>query len=101
MRRRLVGIALVWSIERTLPVTDGPGHDGRSTATALVVEADSEVQGVNAEYMWLVFHQPDKNVVLQSLLFEGGRAYDILEVAGRDGTTEKIFFDITAFYGKW
>ena len=114
MRMKLVGITLVlhltscllassfvWSIERALPVTDGPGHDGRSFSTAIVVEADSEVQGVNAEYMWIAFQRPNKDVVLQSLVFEGGRAYDILEVAGRDGNTEEIYFDITAFYGRW
>jgi hypothetical protein len=118
MRKKLVGIAVILHVsscllfsalfstlvragERNLPVMDGPGHDGSSASTAIVVEADTEDAGVNTEYLWMAHHYPNRRIVSQSLTFEGGRAYDILEIEGRDGTSEEIYFDITSFYGKW
>jgi hypothetical protein len=118
MQKKLVGIAVILHVsscllfsalfstlvragERNLPVMDGPGHDGSSSSMAIVVEADTEDAGVNTEYLWMAYHYPNRRIVSQSLTFEGGRAYDILEIEGRDGTSEEIYFDITSFYGKW
>jgi hypothetical protein len=114
MRKKLVGVAvilhvsscllfstLLWNGERNLRVADAPGHDGRSSSRAILVEADTEDVGVNTEYLWMAYHYPNRQIVSQSLVFEGGRVYDILEVAGRDGTSEDVYFDITSFYGSW
>ena len=93
----LVGAAAVSS----LPIEDGRGHDGTSMSTAIVIQADNEMDGVNYEYIWLSLHHPTDMVVMQSLVTMGGRAYDVIELQSSSGEMQTIYFDITSFYGRW
>ena len=75
-------------------------RDGSSFEKALFIKAKDEMSGIQAEHTWLSKHYPGYKMKLQSLLFNGNKAYDLLEVVTRDGKEHKIYFDITSFYGK-
>jgi len=95
---------LVYSMQRMgseLPVLDGPGHDGTSAETALVVQALNESEGVSLEYAWIDTHQPMSTILSQDLIFEGDRVYDVLLVDPVIGEKREVWFDITDWYGVW
>jgi len=81
-----------------LPVTDGPGHDGQSAGSAIVVHAASESEGIPVEYRWLLAHSACP-VESQALVLQGDRAYDRLTVDCPEGANREFWFDITEFYG--
>jgi hypothetical protein len=85
----------------TVPVDAGQGRDGLSVGTALVVEAETEFDAVNAEYTWLATRRPSDIFLTQSLVVEGDQAYDVFEMQRPDGGTYDLYFDITNAYGKW
>lgn len=85
----------------TLPVLDGPGHEGISAETALIVEAPNESEGVSLEYLWIGTHLPLATTLSQSLMFEGDRVYDVLLVNPLNGGEREVWFDITDWYGIW
>jgi len=97
----LLCVLLVAARVAALPIEDGRGHDGSSACTAIVIEAENEAEGVNYEYVWLALHDPSESLVMQSLLEEGGRTYDVMELETPSGDTETIYFDITDYFGKW
>lgn len=77
------------------------GGDGASMATAVVIDAANEADGVAAEYAWLRAHFPGAQVVNQSLLTPAGdHVYDAIEFTARDGTKHTVYFDISRFFGK-
>lgn len=77
------------------------GGDGATPETAIViVGAVGESDGVGSEYEWLAKNRPDAKMQSQALLNEGGRDYDLL-IVQTGGKEEKIYFDITAFFGKF
>lgn len=77
------------------------GGDGASMATAVVIDADNEADGVSAEYAWLRAHFPGAQIVNQSLLTPSGdHVYDAIEFTARDGTKHTVYFDISRFFGK-
>lgn len=84
-----------------LPVLDGPGYDGTSAETAMVVQAMNESEGVSLEYAWVDTHLPFSTYLIQSLTFEGGRTYDVLLVDPLFGDPREVWFDITDWYGVW
>jgi hypothetical protein len=45
-------------------------------------------------------HYPDSKVVTQQLYHEGKKSYDVLTVEKSNGDRQKVFFDITRFFGK-
>ncbi len=68
--------------------------DGSSTAAAI------PVSGVDAEYAWLAANRPGWRPVQQTLVLGGpGEAYDLFVIA-KGTQSEKVFFDISSFYGK-
>lgn len=79
----------------------GPGHDGLSLETAIVIHASNETDGVGLEYLWLAATYPDDSLQLQSLVMQGGRAYDVMELQSPDGGRRRVYFDITPFFGVW
>ena len=91
------------------PVADGEkakatfsGGDGLSIQQAVIItNTASEDTGVRAEYVWLHEHYPGYRLQLQSLKSEGHKAYDVMMIRTADGKSLTIFFDITAFYGKY
>lgn len=82
------------------------GGDGSDAKTAIVIRgASGETDGVAAEYKYLeMLHGTrgvDFKVGSQSLLQEGARSLDRLDVALKDGTSTHVFFDITEYFGKF
>lgn len=84
-----------------LPVLDGPGYEGTSAETAMVVQAMNESEGVSLEYAWVDTHLPFSTYLNQSLIFEGGRTYDVLLIDPLFGDEREVWFDITDWYGVW
>lgn len=77
------------------------GGDGGSPETAIVITgAEGSLDGIQSEYDWVKRNRPGAKVVSQALLESDGRVYDrlTLRVGGR---TEEVYFDITAFFGRF
>jgi hypothetical protein len=78
---------------------------GDSTSSAILDMQQGETDGVAWEYRYLAFHPCTENahwqLKSQSLLNDGGRAYDKLHVVCPPTKTERdYYFDITNYYGK-
>ncbi|MFT5821574.1 MAG: tetratricopeptide (TPR) repeat protein [Crocinitomix sp.] len=71
------------------------GDMGSSAETAIVVASVSE------EYQWLRKYYPGYEMIMQSLVSENGKPYDILNFKTADGITKSVYFDISSFFGKW
>lgn len=82
------------------------GGDGSSEAQAIVIEgARGEQDGVASEYAWLdqVYGSRLRGayrVLQQALRSSGGKHFDVLTVESK-GTTRDVWFDITAYFGKF
>lgn len=75
--------------------------EGSSFADAVVINETSETTGVAAEYDWLKVHYPGYKTLGQSLVYNEGKPYDIIEIKTADGKKEKVYFDISHFFGKF
>jgi hypothetical protein len=78
---------------------------GDSLSSAILDMQQNEIDGVAWEYRYLAFHPCTQSarwqLVKQSLVREGGRAYDRLHVACPTTKAERDFyFDITNYVGK-
>jgi hypothetical protein len=80
------------------------GGRGDSFETAVVVNAQNQLVGVQAEYTYIANQcgQPHKDWKLQwqGLQEHGGKAYDVLTIALNSGETRTFYFDIAKFLGK-
>ena len=74
---------------------------GQSFDTAVVIDAQDEFAGVQAEYDWVASNYPGSAVELQSLEFRDGRPFDILTLRARNGDQHVVYFDISSFFGVW
>jgi hypothetical protein len=92
----------------TDPPGDGPplvAPAGDSTATAVLILAKNENDGIDRETVWMRFHPCDgttawlKRQVATSNA--AGRVYDqITYLCPSNNATRTVFFDITSFFGK-
>ncbi|MFC2151939.1 hypothetical protein ACFLSE_05370 [Bacteroidota bacterium] len=69
--------------------------DGSSFENAIVVKSIAE------EYQYVSKVCPNCSMVMQSLVFEKDKPYDILEFQKTNDETVHYYFDISKFYGKW
>lgn len=84
----------------SLGATSGAAtRDGSSYERAIIITEKTETSGIDAEYKWLSVHYPGYTMDGQSLLFEKGRSYDLMEFKTPDGSKHSIYFDITMFFG--
>lgn len=67
---------------------------GESAATAIVVH------GIQDEYLYMAKRFPGCPTKRQELHFEGGKPYDVLVVDDAQGVERRVWFDISAFFGK-
>jgi hypothetical protein len=97
----LIAVAVLTCATAVLAEITFEGGDGATIETAIVIMgAAGEQDGVASEYEWLAKNRPDAQMESQALLNEGDKIYDLLVV--RSGSKkEKIYFDITAFFGKF
>jgi len=56
--------------------------------------------GVPAERAWISQHYPQARPQSQELIADGGRHYDAIGITTSDGKELKLYFDISAFFGK-
>ena len=80
------------------------GGDGSSKEKAIIIlGANSEFEGVDAEYLWLEekFGEQDINweLIFQELIDEESKQYDILRIKFSSGEIKEYWFDISDFYG--
>ncbi len=70
-------------------------QDGLSYETAVVVKS------VSFEYKWIKENYPGSQVQMQALNVHKRKHYDVLTIITSHGETEKIYFDISNFFGKF
>ncbi len=81
------------------------GGNGSSKEQAIIIlGADSEIEGVDAEFLWLEEKYGEENIewemIDQTLLEYGDKQFDVLKIKFRNGDLEEFYFDITDYYGK-
>ena len=84
-------------VSRTVNVTGG---GGTSFEDAVIIMDTTETTGVHAEYAWLKEHYPGYSLIKQSLVYNEGKPYDVMEIK-TSGGKKKIYFDISNYFGKW
>ena len=92
----------------TDPAGDGPPlaePAGDSTATAVLIVAKNENDGIDRETIWMRFHPCDGPTAWTKREVKttntAGRMYDeIRYLCPSNGATRTVFFDITSFFGK-
>ncbi len=77
------------------------GGNGSSYAEAVMIQAANEDAGIEAEYYWLAQRYPGYKRGQQSAIGHEGKMYDLLEITTGKGEKKTVYFDITAFYGKF
>ena len=83
------------------PAITYSGGDGSTLEKAVIIKGATEATGVDAEYAYLQKHFPGCKTGSQSLQNLKGKAYDVLEYTPAGGKKQMIYFDITAFFGKF
>jgi hypothetical protein len=77
--------------------------DGESIEEAVVIQAQSSMDGVPKEYEWLAkrFGRQGQDWIMRSQALSGhaNRVYDIITIQLADGSEKQIYFDITGFMG--
>jgi hypothetical protein len=80
------------------------GGDGYSKDNAVVINTSSSAVGIDAEYKWIEerYGQQDKDWTVELRIYgtrDNGKSFENFVIKLADGTTRKIFFDISSFYG--
>ena len=83
------------------PAVSFSGGDGSSLEKAIIVKAPDEEAGVHAEHEYIRQHFPGSTEGSQSLSNVKGRAYDTIEIKTASGEKKTLYFDITAYFGKF
>ena len=80
------------------------GGNGHSIEEAILINKNSEFEGVAAEYEFLELKYGKRDVdwylKKQILLEENGKHYDKLIIKLKNGQELIYYFDISLFYGK-
>jgi hypothetical protein len=77
------------------------GGDGSTIEKAVLIQAPDTQAGVRAEYTWLKQKYPGYKRISQALRTPDGKAYDLIKIETTDGQQLSVYFDITAFFGKF
>ena len=75
-------------------------RDGLSKENAIILKANTEQEGVAAEYKWVRQHYPGYQLKSQSAELSGKIKYDILKIDTAKKEDLTLYFDITGFFGK-
>jgi hypothetical protein len=83
---------------------DERAANGESFEEAIIIHAQSSVDGVPKEYEWIERrfgrHNRDWKRMRQALMEHGNRWYGVIRIRLADGSIKEIHFDITDFFGK-
>jgi hypothetical protein len=77
------------------------GGDGSSAKAAIIIHVKSETAGISAEHQWVQEHLGGGTFQGQELIVSGSRSYDRIEIITADGSSHTIYFDISAYFGKY
>ena len=84
-------------------VTYKGGNGSFKEEAVIILGASDEVEGVDAEYVWIENKFGEEIVqwelVDQELIDEDNRQYDILKIKFKNSNVQEFWFDITDFYG--
>ena len=90
--------------KRTDPERLFGGGNGDSFETAVIINADNPLEGVQAEYSYLSTQcgvpQRDWTIRSQSLREHGGKPHDVITIALAQGGVRTFHFDVSQFFGK-
>ena len=73
--------------------------DGSSFETAIIISECNNTEGVEQEYREIKDRFGPYKLTQQSLIKHENKMYDLLELE-INGEEVKVYFDITAFFGK-
>jgi hypothetical protein len=77
------------------------GGDGSSIGKAIrIIGARGEMHGVHSEYVWLKRNRPGCALRGQSLSSVGRQKFDEMRISC-GGQVQAVYFDITAYFGKF
>ena len=76
-------------------------NDGTSFEKAVIIDKESESEGIAEEYKWVKLHYTGAKMIQQVTTQKGGKQYDILTIKTTVGKKLELYFDITQFYGKF
>ena len=77
------------------------GGNGSSKDQAIIIfGAESDSEGVDAEYRYLDLLYKGWELDEQTLIFDKDKQYDIMSIKLPDGSKKDVFFDISGFYGR-
>jgi len=76
------------------------GNGSTKEEAVIILGAESELEGVDAEFEFIQSLHTNFELDSQTFLDEGNKKYDILTVRLPGGTKEDIWFDISDFYGR-
>ena len=75
------------------------GHgDGQTMATAVEIRSSSEVEGEVLVRDWILANYPGHVIQRQELIEHRDRAYQRITILGPGNSTQRVFFDISAWY---
>jgi hypothetical protein len=95
-----VFLALLFLVAPALANVTYKGGKGTSTADAMIIKASDTIEGIAAERQYIKKQFPGWKPRTQSLLEEGMRHYDVIEIC-KASICKSVYFDITSFFGKW
>ncbi len=81
-------------VAEPLPLAEDLVEEGATPETAIAVAS------IAAEYQWVKANCPGFRPAGQSLVQDGGKAYDRLTLRHADGRERKVYFDISSFFGR-
>jgi hypothetical protein len=77
------------------------GGNGSTKEQAIIIlGAESELEGVDAEYEFIQRLYNDFELESQTFIGEEDKKYDLLTIKLSDGSKKELWFDITDFYSK-
>ena len=77
------------------------GGNGSTKEQAIIIlGAESELEGVDAEFEFIQRLYSDFELDNQTFISELDKKYDLLTIKLSDGTKKDIWFDISDFYGR-
>jgi hypothetical protein len=93
------GLTLFFLPQAWAKISYAGGNGATQQQAIRIVGARGEPDGVHAEYVWIRKNKPGCANLGQSLI-QGKRVYDLLEL-NCGGVRQRVYFDITGYFGKF
>jgi hypothetical protein len=72
--------------------------DGQTLASAVEIRTRSETDGGVLIRGWIKANYPGYTIQEQELIEQRDRAYNMITIIGPGNTSQRVYFDISAFY---